>query len=66
MAEGNSSLSWEDVGRKMDAHNNLVGGLLGGDATSLVRSVVDDIVDDVTGTEVLAVTVRAVSAHLMC
>ena len=58
-------MTWEDVGRKMDAHNNLVGGVLGGDATSLVRSVVDDIVDDVTATEVLAVTVRAVSAHLM-
>ena len=54
------------MGRKMDAHNNLVGGVLGGDATSLVRSTVDDIVDDVTATEVLAVTVRAVSVHLMC
>ena len=56
MADGN--LTWEDVGRGMDAHNNnLLGGVLGGDATSLVRSV-----DDVTGTEVLAVTVGAVSA----
>ena len=47
-------------------HNNLVGDLLGGDATSLSRSIVDDIVDDVTVTEVLAVTVRAVRAHLIC
>ena len=61
MAEGN--LTWEDVGRGMDAHNNnLLGDVLGGDATSLVRSVVDDIVADVTGTEVLAVTYGAVSA----
>ena len=50
------------MGRRLDAHNNLVGDLLGGDATSLARS----IVDDVTVTEVLAVTVRAVRAHLIC
>ena len=66
MAEGNSPLSWEDVGRRLDAHNNLVGDLLGGDATSLARSIVDDIVDEVTVTEELAVTVRAVRAHLIC
>ena len=50
----------------MDAHNNLVGDLLGGDATSLARSIVNDIVDNATVTEELAVTVRAVRAHLIC
>ena len=67
MAEENSTqLSWEDVGRRLDAHNNLVGDLLGGDATSLARSIVNDILDDATVTEELAVTVRAVRAHLIC
>ena len=67
MAEETSpQLSWEDVGRTLDAHNNLVGDLLGGDATSLARSIVNDIVDDATVIEELAVTVRAVRAHLIC
>ena len=50
----------------MDAHNNLVGDLLGGDATSLARSIVNNIVDDATVTGELAVSVRAVRAHLIC
>ena len=56
MAEEN--LTWEQVGRALDAQNNKEEVELGSDATSLASNVVDDIISETVQLAVSAGVVR--------